>query len=103
MKRFALLTSLVALAMGTASMLRAGRHNQFPSANENVAQMTDGAFRDGLYLGRLAAERGAEPHVAIGRWVTPEDRLSFTSGYQRGYGHILASHAASTTHERGAE
>jgi len=103
MKRFSLLASLVALGIGTASMLRTDLHNRFPSLHENVAQINDGAFRDGLYLGRLAAERGAEPHVAIGRWATLEDRTSFTTGYQRGYGEFLASRAAPTAHERRAE
>jgi hypothetical protein len=103
MKRFSLLASLVALVMGTASMLRTDHHNHFPSRDENVSQTTDGAFRDGLYLGRLAAERGAEPRVAIGRWATLEDRTSFTTGYQRGYGEFLASRAASTTRKRRAE
>jgi hypothetical protein len=103
MKRFSMLASLVALVMGTASMLRTDHHNRLPSPSENVAQITDGAFRDGLYLGRLAAESSGEPHVAIGRWATLEDRTSFTAGYQRGYGEFLASRAAPTTHERPAE
>jgi hypothetical protein len=103
MKRLFLLASVFALGMETASMLRTAHLNHFSSPNENVAQITDGAFRDGLYLGRLAAESGAEPHVAIGRWATLEDRTSFTTGYQRGYGEFLASRAAPTAHERRAE
>jgi len=103
MNRFVLLASVVALGMGTASMLRADHHNRFPSANQNVAHRTDGAFRDGWYLGKLAAESGAAPHVAIGRWATLADRTSFTSGYQQGYGEILTSRAAPTAHERRTE
>ena len=63
--------------MGTASMLRTDHHNRFPSPEENIAHITDGAFRDGFYLGRLAAERGAEPHAAIGRWATLKGSLVF--------------------------
>jgi hypothetical protein len=84
-------------------MLRTNRHNHFPSPNETVAQITNAAFRDGLYLGRLAAERGAEPHFASGRWATLEDRSSFTAGYQRGYSVFLASRAAPATRVRREE
>ena len=84
-------------------MLRSDHQKHFPIPNETVAEITNGAFRDGLYLGRLAAERGAEPHVAIGRWATPEDRSSFTAGYQRGYSEFLASRAASVPRLRRAE
>jgi hypothetical protein len=103
MKRLSLFASVAALGMGTVSMLRADRRNHSPIPNETVAQITGAAFRDGLYLGRLAAERGAEPHVAIGRWATAEDRSSFTAGYQRGYGEFLASQAAPATRMRRAE
>jgi len=103
MKKFSLLALLVMLGVGTASMLRTDHHNPFPSPNETVAQNADGAFRDGLYLGRLAAEGGAEPHVATGRWATLEDRASFTAGYQRGYSEFLASRSAPTTRGRRAE
>jgi hypothetical protein len=103
MKRLFLLASLIALSMGTASRLRTDRHNQSSISNQTVAQTTDAAYRDGLYLGRLAAERGTEPHLAIGRWATAEDRASFTAGYQRAYSEFPASQAASTTRSRRTE
>jgi plastocyanin len=86
MNRFSLFASLIALGMGTASVLHANRQpNSASGASESVSQMNDGAFRDGLYLGKLAAERGLAPHVARGRWSTEADRSSFSAGYQRGY------------------
>jgi len=91
MRKFSLIASLIALAMGTASMLRTDHQNLFSSPNVTVAQNTNAAFRDGLYLGRLAAEHGAQPHIASGRWTTSEDRLSFTAGYQQGYTRFLAT------------
>jgi hypothetical protein len=91
MKILSLYASVIALSM--VSMLYSGRHHNSSAANDNAAQITDGAFRDGLYLGRLAAEGGSEPHVAIGRWATAEDRSSFAAGYQRGYNELLASRA----------
>jgi hypothetical protein len=50
----------------------------------------DGAFRDGLYLGRLAAESGLPLNPAVGRWSTDQDRATFSIGYQRGYEKALA-------------
>ena len=91
MKILSLYASVIALSM--VSMLYSVRHHNSSAANDNVAQITDGAFRDGLYLGRLAADGGGEPHVAVGRWAAAEDRSSFTAGYQRGYSELLASRA----------
>ncbi len=53
------------------------------SAEERFA--ADGAFRDGLYLGTLAAETGQQSSVPVGRWSTEHDRSMFTAGYRRGY------------------
>lgn len=102
MKTFALFTLAAALGVGTTSMLRTG-HDSFPSPGGSAAQTADGAFRDGVYLGKRAAERGEAPHLAIGRWTALEDRSSFTAGYQRGYDEFLASRVASTTRERRPE
>ena len=93
MKILPLYAAVITLSIVPMSMLSGDRHHNSPNANGNLAQITDGAFRDGLYLGRLAAEGGSEPHVAIGRWATAEDRSSFTAGYHRGYSELLASRA----------
>ncbi len=103
MKRLSLFASVVAPGVGTASMLRGDHPKPVSVSNETVAQTTNGAFRDGLYLGRLAAGPGAEPHVARGRWATAEDQASFTAGYARGYSESLASGAALATRVRRAE
>jgi hypothetical protein len=47
----------------------------------------DGAFRDGLYLGALAAASGQQASAPVGRWSTEQDRSSFTAGYRRGFDH----------------
>jgi hypothetical protein len=103
MKRLSWFASVIALGMGTALMLHGHRPVAYFSANDNVAQTTNGAFRDGLYLGRLAAERGIAPRVARCRWATAEDRASFTAGYERGYKELLASRAMSDKPVRQAE
>ena len=94
MKILSLYATVIAFGMVSMSMLYSDRQHNSPATNGNLAQITDGAFRDGLYLGRLAAESGREPHVAVGRWSRAEDRSSFTAGYQRGYSEFLASRAA---------
>ena len=60
-------------------------------ANSGLALDADGAFRDGLYLGKLAAASGQPMRVAVGRWSTEQDRATFTAGYQRGYGETRAN------------
>ncbi len=49
----------------------------------------DGAFRDGFYLGKLAAVGGQPLRPALGRWSTKQDRAMFTTGYSRGYNETL--------------
>jgi hypothetical protein len=95
MKPLFLLALGTALGMGTAPMLRSDYHNLFAGSSATAAQDNDGAFRDGFYLGRIAAQAGTAPYIAIGRWWTAEDRTSFTVGYQRGYNQVLASQAGS--------
>lgn len=60
-----------------------GSVNLTPNPESRLA--ADGAFRDGLYLGKLAAENGLPLRPAIGRWSTEQDRSMFTTGYRRGY------------------
>jgi hypothetical protein len=93
MKTLVLLAIGTALGMGTASMLRTDHHNHFDGSSATIAQNNDAAFRDGFYLGRIAAKDGAAPYIAIGRWSTAEDRASFTAGYQRGYNDVHANRA----------
>jgi hypothetical protein len=50
----------------------------------------DGAFRDGLYLGGLAAESNQQPRPEVGGWSTDQDRATITAGYRRGDNEALA-------------
>jgi len=93
MKILPLYALVIALGLVPMSILSGNRHHNSAAAHGSVTEITGGAFRDGLYLGRLAAEGGSKPHVAVGRWATAEDRSSFTAGYQRGYSQLLASRA----------
>lgn len=104
MTRTSFFTSVIAIGLGMVSGFQTVRRPSTPSVtNDKASQATDGAFRDGLYLGKLAADRGAESHIAIGRWATAGDRGSFTAGYQRGYNEVLASRVAPLNRGRQAE
>jgi hypothetical protein len=48
------------------------------------------SFRDGLYLGKLTAERDRPAHVASGRWSRGDDRISFDLGYRQSYEKAIA-------------
>jgi hypothetical protein len=64
-------------------------------------QATNGAYRDGLYLGKLDAENGNEQHIATGRWPGAEDRGSFSDGYRQAYRQVSAA-GTSKAHQQEA-
>jgi hypothetical protein len=80
MKKVSLWIVLVTAMIFTA-VLRKGAAS--PTAANREA--TNAAFRDGLYLGNLAATSDEIPHIALGRWSTTSDRQSFADGYERAY------------------
>jgi hypothetical protein len=60
------------------------------STRQSASEATNAAFRDGLYLGKLAAGRGDSFHVSRGRWATDSDRNAYAVGYERGYNELMA-------------
>jgi hypothetical protein len=85
-KRLLLYVSIVSLIFGAAAvMLTVRAAHPTKIASVNTSQTMDGAFRDGLYQGKLDAENGRKPHLSISRWNTAQDRASFVAGYQQGY------------------
>jgi hypothetical protein len=60
-------------------------HRATRGAAAEARLAADAAFRDGLYLGKLAAEAGQPMRTAIGRWSREQDRIMFAAGYRRGY------------------
>jgi hypothetical protein len=52
---------------------------------------TNAAYRDGLYVGKLAAEQGRDSHIASGRWSQENDRAAFAAGYEQAYKMQLAN------------
>ncbi len=95
MKTLLTFALVVGLGTGAAFMLASDHSKQFANPTAS-AQLTDGAFRDGVYLGRLAAQSGGEHHVSVGRWASAQDRSSFSAGYEQGYSEFLASRVGAT-------
>jgi len=96
MTKLSLYITVLALLAGGSATLQAILHNAQPTARieADASRDANAAFRDGLYLGRLAAKQGSPIRVASGRWATDSDRTLFAAGYRRGYHESLASSAA---------
>jgi hypothetical protein len=71
------LTSSVFVGSG---LVRPERPSQIDTARAN-----DGAYRDGLFVGKTHAHNRLQQHIASGRWASDADRRSFAEGYRRGY------------------
>ena len=77
---------VLALAMGAAAMLRSAiAQGESLIVTRGAGEAIDGAFRDGLFQGELAATRGSTRHISRGRWAADKDRASFSEGYRQGY------------------
>jgi hypothetical protein len=76
---------LIALCLGSTAIVAKSNRSVAASTNTEARFTADGAFRDGLYLGKLAAECGQAMRPALGRWSTDQDRSMFAAGYRRGY------------------
>ena len=84
MSRF-LVYIAIAIAFGATATLALSPGAVQANTNPEAILAADGAFRDGLYLGRLAVEDGRPQRPPIGRWSTHHDRAMFAAGYSRGY------------------
>lgn len=80
----------ITLGAGTITWSAARAHRS-PQGSANATQVTNSAFRDGLFQGKLDAEQGRAKHVSASRWNSHADRASFRSGYEQGYGEVLAA------------
>ncbi len=96
MTRF-LTYSAIVIGMGATAMLAVSPRAVETGTTAEARLAADGAFRDGLYLGKLAAERGQPASAAVGRWSTEHDRSMFTAGYRRGYNDSLTSTNAASS------
>ena len=63
----------------TSVKSQAAATSQLRAADPSLAA----AYRDGLYVGKLAAQRGEQRLAPVGRWSAQDDRDAFLSGYQQ--------------------
>jgi len=51
--------------------------------SSSIDPLLAAAYRDGLYVGKLAAQRGEQRLAPVGRWATQTDRDAFLAGYEQ--------------------
>jgi hypothetical protein len=95
--------AVIVIGMGATATLAISPRTVKPSTSAEVRFAADGAYRDGLYLGKLAAESGQPPRAAVGRWSADQDRLMFAAGYRSGYKESLTRAPANVARARQAE
>jgi hypothetical protein len=78
-------------AFAGRAILRSGAPRPAEVVSSDLMQTTDGAYRDGVFQGKLAAARGANPIPNLARWGSEKDRASFVTGYHEGYREQLNS------------
>jgi hypothetical protein len=83
--------TVIVIGLGATATLGISSSAANPGTTAEARLATDGAFRDGLYLGKLAAEGGQPLRPSVGRWSTDQDRSMFMAGYHRGYNETLSS------------
>ena len=81
-----LVTYLLAMGyVGTSAILVQKDMAARKTQSVDLRQADDAAFRDGLYLGRLARSAQSPMHPPVARWSTENDFASFIAGYRQGY------------------
>jgi hypothetical protein len=93
MKKLMLFAAVIELCLG-AAMIHTGHASNRGQISTEANHATSAPFRDGLYLGKLAAERGGESHISVGRWASEADRASFAAGFNQGYQNELLTVAS---------
>jgi hypothetical protein len=95
MRNYSLWVLALIVAGSAAKMVKTGM-TVTANAPQNIAsnqEISSAAFRDGSYLGKLAAGRGDAPHMAVGRWAKNADRILFATGYSEAYSQNLTANA----------
>jgi hypothetical protein len=86
MKKLSTIAFVIVLCLGTTALLATSGRTITPSDSSEAQFAAAGAYRDGAYMGRFAAEHRQPSHPGSGRWSSHQDRAMFNAGYQRGYG-----------------
>jgi hypothetical protein len=75
----------ILVGLSASATLAINNRTQKAIVSTEARFASDGAFRDGLYLGALAAESGQQASAPVGRWSSEQDRSSFAAGYRQGF------------------
>jgi hypothetical protein len=51
--------------------------------SRSIDPLMTAAYRDGLYVGKLVAQRGEQHLAPVGRWATQTDRDAFLAGFEQ--------------------
>jgi len=95
MKKLSVFTIVIALCLGAAAMIQSARLTDgWKSSSIDAPRLISAPYRDGLYVGKLAAQRGGESLISTGRWAADADRASFREGFQQGYHDVLVLRAS---------
>jgi len=93
MKKQVLLTlSLMLLVAGSA--LYIGIRSDSAATVISAPSLDTSAFRDGLFQGKLSAQRNARRRAPVGRWSTKTDRAAFTTGFEEAYRSLILNELA---------
>jgi hypothetical protein len=72
---------------GASSMKEGQKTSVEPQVSKAQSGFIDplltAAYRDGLYVGKLAAQRGEQRAAPVGRWARQTDRDLFLAGYEQ--------------------
>jgi hypothetical protein len=86
MKKHSVGIALLIVCAGAAGVINKGSSKAMEQQAQTLGrEFTSAAFRDGLHLGKFAAQRGESAHIAVSRWAKDSDRTLFASGYQLAY------------------
>ena len=72
--------------VGTSAALLVSHDTTLQNQAAAIELNNDAAFRDGLYLGKLAQAENRTMRPPVGRWSTEKDRASFAAGFRQGIG-----------------
>ncbi len=78
----------VVILLCLASVFAKVRRSQ---ATADLGSATEGAYRDGLYIGTLSARHHMPLRAPVGRWSAEHDRTLFEAGYRRAYGEVITN------------
>jgi hypothetical protein len=76
---------------GNEASKPAAQHTSAQASTIGADQRLNAAYRDGLYVGKLAQQRGEERQPSVGRWSTSVDRDAFSAGYSEANTQVVSA------------